>query len=136
MKQEASLHSRLGAHPQVEKAFAIHWSKWLINQCAWVRIPPERGVVGDSAWRGGRDCKPANIMRCKGPEGQYRYKLIDFGTATGALGSQRLALPTLLLRASNPSSSPSAPPLCGFFLPCAPTASDPVADGLLRKVGR
>jgi Ca2+-binding EF-hand superfamily protein len=47
-----------------------------------------------------RDVKPQNIVRVSEPGSAYpwRYKLIDFGTATGALGPDRIALPALTAR--------------------------------------
>ena len=49
-----------------------------------------------------RDVKPQNIVRvhepAAGPTNPWRYKLIDFGTATGTLGPDRVALPSLTAR--------------------------------------
>uniref|UniRef100_A0A7S4H8U4 Calmodulin n=2 Tax=Guillardia theta TaxID=55529 RepID=A0A7S4H8U4_GUITH len=43
-----------------------------------------------------RDIKPQNIIRVDDGEGGWIYKLIDFGTATGVLGSDRIGLPSYI----------------------------------------
>jgi serine/threonine protein kinase len=45
-----------------------------------------------------RDIKPHNIIRVELEDGSRIYKLIDFGTATGALGPGRVGLPAFLAR--------------------------------------
>jgi len=43
-----------------------------------------------------RDVKPHNIIRVQLDDASWIYKLIDFGTATGALGAARIGLPAFI----------------------------------------
>jgi len=63
-----------------------------------------------------RDIKPHNIIRVECGDGSWIYKLVDFGTATGALGAQRVGVPAFVTPSqTTPTSGAVNPGLRSVF---------------------